>query len=179
MAEAYINTLLGPELQRTKRCNKCKRDLPLSAFGRHSGANYLRPECRECARKLARQVAPYRNLQPPHNHKCPSCGATEEEARLAGVLSDDKRVWCLDHDHETGEMRGWICQTCNKGLGLFKDNPHHMLRTIKYITEFLKSRSQYAGLEKFIDRLLEISDPLDDEFQKVLKEALEFCESRE
>lgn len=28
---------------------------------------------------------------------------------------------CLDHDHETGEVRGFICNSCNVAEGMLKD----------------------------------------------------------
>lgn len=36
---------------------------------------------------------------------------------------------CFDHDHETGKPRGWLCDRCNKVLGMVKDDPV-LLRTL-------------------------------------------------
>jgi len=43
---------------------------------------------------------------------CKICGQAEKKRRLA-----------VDHDHETGKIRGLLCTNCNMGLGHFKDNP--------------------------------------------------------
>ena len=34
----------------TKKCSKCKQDLQLHMFGKASGGNYLRGECKKCNR---------------------------------------------------------------------------------------------------------------------------------
>src|SRR4030095_3606898 len=46
--------------------------------------------------------------------KCAVCGIDIDD--LNGRDLD------IDHDHLTGNIRGLLCGSCNKGLGYFKDN---------------------------------------------------------
>jgi hypothetical protein len=39
----------------------------------------------------------------------------------------------FDHDHETGEFRGWLCRQCNIALGLVKDNAERLLSLALYL----------------------------------------------
>jgi|SRR6185436_1659303 len=40
---------------------------------------------------------------------------------------------CYDHDHETGEFRGWLCSNCNNGIGHFKDSPERCEAAAAYL----------------------------------------------
>ena len=40
----------------------------------------------------------------------------------------------LDHDHETGKFRGWLCVNCNTGLGKFGDNIAGLEKAIEYLS---------------------------------------------
>lgn len=40
---------------------------------------------------------------------------------------------CIDHDHETGRIRGLLCWPCNTALGAFNDSKALLLRAIDYI----------------------------------------------
>jgi len=47
-------------------------------------------------------------------------------------LADDKPMH-LDHDHLTGDIRGYLCADCNLGLGRFKDDPKLLRAAISYL----------------------------------------------
>lgn len=55
---------------------------------------------------------------------CEICGATDRRMNL-------------DHDHNQpkGVMRGRLCSQCNRGLGLFQDNPERLEQAAKYLRE--------------------------------------------
>lgn len=41
----------------------------------------------------------------------------------------------IDHNHETGTVRGLLCGNCNKGLGMFKDNPGTLRKAADYVAQ--------------------------------------------
>lgn len=43
---------------------------------------------------------------------------------------------CIDHDHETGEIRGLLCRRCNMGLGYFSDDPVFLKSAIEYLKSY-------------------------------------------
>lgn len=53
----------------------------------------------------------------------------------------------LDHDHETGHVRGILCRPCNKGLGMFADQ----LAVLRSAVEYLEKHSKEVRLEGVIN----------------------------
>lgn len=43
------------------------------------------------------------------------------------------RTLHLDHDHKTGKFRGWLCDSHNRALGHFKDDPNLLRKAIAYL----------------------------------------------
>ena len=69
------NDSVNDNLVEKKVCIKCNRSLPLSAFSKRGGENYLRTECKECLRKqvaLTNQLKKIHGL-PPTDYICPIC----------------------------------------------------------------------------------------------------------
>lgn len=45
-----------------------------------------------------------------------------------------KRKLAIDHDHKTNKVRGLLCNNCNTGIGMFKDNTELLSSAINYLT---------------------------------------------
>lgn len=63
-----------------------------------------------------------------HLDCCAICRAKPDEKRLA-----------VDHDKETGRVRGLLCAMHNKGLGHFSHNPQLLRAAASYIERANKS----------------------------------------
>lgn len=118
-----------------KICNICHKLLDTTEFARNQNnikRPVRRPSCRECRKTLeGKNPMPYEkrrwltakpDLEP---FECPICG----KHTIAGLTSKLD----LDHDHRTGKVRGWICDSCNTGIGRFKDDVDLLKRAIEYV----------------------------------------------
>lgn len=147
------------EVSLSKVCTRCQECKPFSAYPKHPRMLDGRGSwCRECVRwcgrrhyernrekRIAyaaewnrqnrgrmRQTAFYRQLL--------DYGITPEEYQAMSEAQDGKCAIChtrhrlvVDHCHKTMKVRGLLCQRCNKGIGLFLDDPIALRRAAKYL----------------------------------------------
>ena len=59
--------------------------------------------------------------------KCAICG---EKMTPRGR---EKTSACVDHNHQTNEVRGLLCRLCNHGIGNLKDSPSVLQSAVKYL----------------------------------------------
>ncbi|KKN55440.1 hypothetical protein LCGC14_0582100 [marine sediment metagenome] len=58
--------------------------------------------------------------------------ACPEFCEICGSPSGQRSL-DLDHSHEAGEFRGWLCNKCNLGLGLLGDNAEALGKVTRYL----------------------------------------------
>jgi hypothetical protein len=119
-----------------KACSKCKETKPLDEFHKQpSGKNGRHSYCKPCANEKQREsrVRNYSSEQKRRWQMKTRYGLTPDayEAKLAaqnGVCEICKRAMkrpCVDHDHDTGAMRGILCHRCNLRLSGWEEKQWH------------------------------------------------------
>lgn len=101
-----------------KRCSKCTHIQSIANFGGGSTRKTydgLHCWCNDCRREDSRKYKyglPFGTCSEmllKQGGKCPVC---------AGAI--DLKTGVVDHDHRTGEVRGFLCNTCNSMLGMLE-----------------------------------------------------------
>ncbi len=137
-----------------KQCATCDQEKPLSDFytqksGKHNGKPTS--ECKECCRIRSKayyaankERSRMAHLQWADNnrdrvafHKAKSAyGISQEQydtlPQICTICGSQERLR-IDHSHQNGQIRGRLCDGCNKGLGFFRDDPTLLSRAADYI----------------------------------------------
>lgn len=69
-------------------------------------------------------VNDYNLMLKTQNGQCAICGITE---------CPTNKSFSVDHCHITGKVRGLLCSTCNRALGLLKDNKIVLKAALDYL----------------------------------------------
>ena len=152
-----------------KRCATCEETKPHHEFSlsRAAGPNrnaVYRSSCKACQATAARgwyannlerasenrrrfnlsttygmTVAEYNELLDAQGHVCAICG--REEPGAHGRTGKKFRL-SVDHCHDTGRIRGLLCQRCNRAIGLLGDDPVTLRKAITYLLRGRKVTNQ-------------------------------------
>ena len=144
LQEKYNNTVapIGD-----KCCICCKKFINIKNFPKHrTKIDGFSSFCNDCTKEQRKEwyrlnqdhIKNYRykttygktldeikNMLEKQQFKCLIC-CTE-------ITIDTKQV---DHNHETGKVRGLLCFLCNIILGASKDSPERLTKAINYLIEF-------------------------------------------
>lgn len=126
-------------------CRQCYRNTPEFLTKRHdyyvNNKDLFRAQtkrARDEHRKLARTFGvPGPDLQAmleAQQGRCAICGDPPKRRRLA-----------LDHDHQTGQVRAFLCHACNNAIGLFRDDVSRLRKAIAYLRAHRRYHSVRAA----------------------------------
>jgi hypothetical protein len=79
---------------------------------------------RELRKRYGLTPEDYERMRTEQNGACPICMRPFE---------DRPRAVHVDHCHTTGRVRGLLCESCNLGIGKFRDCPDSLRRAAEYI----------------------------------------------
>ena len=125
---------------RTTYCKQCEKSRAISwrmsnlqryeKYQRTYDANRTPQERRRRHLVYTRHITPeqYDAMLAAQGGHCAICPATEPGRK--------RKYFCVDHDHETKEIRGLLCGSCNSGLGYFKDRPTFLRAAADYLESY-------------------------------------------
>ena len=122
-----------------RRCFRCGKKKPLAAFGRDRSRRQGRTyDCKQCRRHAHDpRIKHDRNLRQLYGITVDQYEALlEAQGGVCGICGDicaTGRKLAVDHDHDTGLVRGLLCANCNIGVGYFKNNSRLLRKAIKYL----------------------------------------------
>ena len=136
----------------TKVCNECKAEKPaedfyLVALKKGGPKVHLAPVCKPCGVVRLRRYRERRKEQfgSHGHHLVKTYGITVEQYQemherqgglcaICGQANVRGLSLAVDHCHETGEIRGLLCNPCNSGVGLLGDDPARLQAAIDYLS---------------------------------------------
>lgn len=82
---------------------------------------------------LAQRKRDIRNRAPEISEEEYAIILKKQDYRCAICNTQIQGRACVDHDHKTMKIRGLLCNTCNSGIGMLKDDPAMMFRATQYL----------------------------------------------
>jgi hypothetical protein len=132
-----------------KICKKCRRQF-IPKFS--SQAECGEKDCKKKKRTWERRIKPAEKSATPQRdkskdrerHNLRVYGLTPDEYRRMAEAQDNRCAICgstprllyVDHNHNTGKVRGLLCVSCNSALGLFRDSIGAIEKAAAYLKRY-------------------------------------------
>jgi len=116
-------------VQRWRKENPKKYQARMNAY-RESGKKSIADRKSHLKRKFGLTEAEYDELLADQGGGCAICG----EPPADGVSLH------VDHDHDTGAVRGLLCMRCNNALGLFREDAALLTEAAHYLLSGRRAR---------------------------------------
>lgn len=117
---------------RSGTCSICRDERAAEYYDREKekGAWVLSSRAKGLMRRYGITEDEYAEMLEAQDGKCAICGNTQGRIHS---LTGEPRHLAVDHDHETEIRRGLLCDNCNQGIGLFKDDPDLLMAAALYL----------------------------------------------
>lgn len=111
----------------TNTCRSClsKRARLYRQANYEKVANIMRDSQRKSKYGITKDQ--YLEMVVNQNYCCGICGKSPENK------VDIYKSLSIDHDHESGKIRGLLCSKCNTAVGLLKDNYFNCIKAARYL----------------------------------------------
>jgi hypothetical protein len=120
-----------------KTCHRCQ--LPKDNYHKRSVASDgLDHTCKDCRRIINASQSDYKReweLAKKYNLTHDGYLAIMHEQDWLCAICGKLAKLHIDHDHQTGKVRGACCGDCNRGLGMFRDSASLLLRAASYLRD--------------------------------------------
>ena len=63
------------------------------------------------------------------------CAICKRQERARNKIDGVVRALAVDHDHETGRVRGLLCGSCNRGIAKLGDDPDRLRSAAAYLRD--------------------------------------------
>jgi Recombination endonuclease VII len=156
-----------------KECSRCHIVKPLAAFHKDKlTADGYRTYCRQCrntvesvsSKKHNKEAATdrwfrraygitldqYNAMYEAQEGKCASCDLEEE---FLDRHNKSNRKLCVDHNHQTKQVRDLLCAGCNASFGYIKEDPLRIIGLLQYA---LKWHPLNEGMEQALQLIEEL-----------------------
>ena len=140
------------DLPLNKTCSLCKEDKSYSAFGNDPRVRCGKVAiCNDCARmknKKWRENNKEKHRQSRKKSQIKQrygisqemfyliLAAQNNRCGICKTLFDSKKRPSIDHCHETGRVRGILCQKCNTGIGMFLEKEYILSAAAEYLFRY-------------------------------------------